>query len=307
MKSMVKFLGIIAIAAVIGFAFAACDTGTSPANGGGDQNQPVNVAVTGITLTRTELHILMGRTGQLYAIVAPADASNTSVTWSSSNTNIATVEGGLVTAVSAGTATITATTVNGGFSARADVTVSPYAVAVTGVTVAPASINLDVGETVTLTETIEPSGATNQSVLWSSSDTDIAIVLSCGTVTAIKPGSAIITITTDDGDFTATSNVTVNPIWVRSVSVKESTFLAIGGRETLYARIEPYNACNQSVTWRSDYPAIAEVSASGEVTARSVGTATITVTTNCGGRTATTTVTVRAYETPVRPWISKFY
>ena len=96
MKSMVKFFGIIAIAAVIGFAFAAWDTGGGPA-GGPQTYQPVNIAVTGVTLNRTTTTILMGETEQLYAIVAPANATNRNVTWSSSDTAVATVSATAVT------------------------------------------------------------------------------------------------------------------------------------------------------------------------------------------------------------------
>ena len=299
MKNMVKFLGIIALAAIIGFAFAACDTGGGPA-GGPQTYQPVNNAVTGVTLNRTTTTILMGETEQFYAIVAPANATNRNVTWSSSDTAVATVSAcGLVFAVSTGQATITATTVNGNFSASAAVTVSPVAVAVTGVTVAPTSFNLDVDGTFTLTETIIPSNATNQSVIWSSDNTAIAIVSASGTVTAIAPGSATITVTTVDGDFTAASSVTVNPILVTNVSVKPATSLVVGGSETLFAEIEPSNACNQGVSWSSSNNSVATVSASGVVTATGVGTATITVTTDCGGLTAVSTVTVRAYDISV--------
>ncbi|MFS4445211.1 Ig-like domain-containing protein [Maribacter sp. 2307UL18-2] len=83
-------------------------------------------------------------------------------------------------------------------------------VPVTGVTVAPSTLNVSVGNDETVTATIAPSNATDQGVTWSSNDTTIATVDANGTVTGVATGSAAITVTTDDGSFTASSNVTVS-------------------------------------------------------------------------------------------------
>ncbi|MEK0312618.1 S-layer homology domain-containing protein [Cohnella sp. 56] len=90
-----------------------------------DLSQPEEVAVTGIALDRTALGLKAGETAQLTATVAPADAADKTVSWHSSDEGVATVSAdGLVTAVAAGTATVTVTTSDGGFTAAAMVTVT---------------------------------------------------------------------------------------------------------------------------------------------------------------------------------------
>ena len=229
MKNWLRFFGIIALAAMIGFSFISCgDTVSGPGTSGGgqpDTNQPGddggttgggggawesgNVDVTGVSLNRSATTILVGETETLFANVEPSNATNRYVNWSSSNTAIATVtSGGVVRGVAAGTARITVTTVDGGRTASANVTVSATAIAVTGVSL-PASISLNVGGTQTLTPTITPSTATNQNVSWSSSNSGVATVSAGGLVTAVAAGTATITVTTADGGRTASANVTV--------------------------------------------------------------------------------------------------
>lgn len=99
---------------------------------------------------------------------------------------------------------------------------APSSVAVTGVSIAPSTLNLIVGDTSNLTATIAPSNATNQSVSWSSDHSNFASV-SNGTVTANAAGSATITVTTDDGGFSDTCSVTVIADTVTNVSITNST------------------------------------------------------------------------------------
>lgn len=167
----------------------------------------VVVPVAGITVSPTQKVIAPNTTFALTAAVAPANADNQNVNWTSSNTSVATVSAtGVVTGVTFGTALITATTVEGGFSASSTITVG---VPVTGVTVDPATHSMGVGATVTLTETIVPATATNKAVTWSSSNTAVATVSSTGVVTGVSAGTATITVTTADGAKTATSTITV--------------------------------------------------------------------------------------------------
>ncbi|MDR1764039.1 MAG: Ig-like domain-containing protein [Dysgonamonadaceae bacterium] len=168
-------------------------------------------------------------------------------------------------------------------------------VSVSGVSVSPASVTLNVGQTQALTATVTPSDATNQNVTWSSSDESIATVSSTGTVTAVAAGTATITVTTEDGGYTATCTVTVNPIAVTGVSVSPtSVTLSIGQTRALTATVTPSNAANKNVTWSSSNASVATVSSDGTVTAVAAGTATITVTTADGGYTATCTITVNS-------------
>ena len=168
--------------------------------------------VTGVTVSPTTGSITVGGPAlELTATVAPENATNKSVTWSSSDDTVATVSPtGEVTAVGAGSATITVTTVDGSFTASCAVTVSAATVAVTGVTVSPKTDSLAVGDAdITLTATIVPENATNQNVTWSSSSDSIATVSDAGVVHAVGAGEATITVTTEDGSFTDTSIITI--------------------------------------------------------------------------------------------------
>ena len=155
------------------------------------------------------------------------------------------------------------------------------------------SVGLTEGEQTTLTATVNPSNATNKNVTWSSSDNAVATVAN-GKVTAVKAGTATITVTTEDGNKTATCTVTVKAKTypVESVSLdKNEVEMTEGEQTTLTATVNPSNATNKNVTWSSSDNAVATV-ANGKVTAVKAGTATITVTTEDGNKTATCTVTV---------------
>ena len=252
------------------------------------------IPVTGVTLSQTELPLLKGATATLTATVVPADATNKKVTWRSSNTSIATVENGTVTAVSAGNATITVTTEDGNHTATCEVTVT---VSATGVTLSQTELPLVKGATATLTATVVPSDATNQKVMWRSNNTSVATVEN-GTVTAVSAGNATITVTTEDGNHTARCEVTVT-VSATGVTLSQTELsLVKGATATLRATVVPSDATNQKVTWRSNNTAVAIVE-NGTVTAVSGGNATITVTTEDGNHTATCEVTVTVSATGV--------
>lgn len=169
------------------------------------------VHVTSVSLNKASTTILIGGTDQLTATVLPANANNKAVTWSSSNTSVATVSSnGLITAVGVGSCTITVTTQDGGKTATCAVTVNP--IPVTGVSLNTSGQTISIGDTYQLVATVTPSNATNKAVTWSSSNTSVARVSSNGLVTAVGAGSAVITVTTQDGGYTATCNIAVpNP------------------------------------------------------------------------------------------------
>ncbi|GHT50762.1 hypothetical protein AGMMS49982_06690 [Bacteroidia bacterium] len=260
----------------------------------------VVIPVTSVSLDRTTATVSVGGdTEQLTASISPADATNTDVTWSSSNPTVATVStSGVVTAESAGAATITATTADGGFTAMCVVTVP--AIPVTGISLDKTTATLSVGDTEQLTASILPANATNVAVTWSSNN-PAATVSTSGVVTAESGGTATITATTDDGGFTATCVVTV-VVPVTSVSLNKSAArLSEGDTMQLTASILPADATNKALTWHSSGTAVATVSANGLVTAVLAGTATITATTDDGGRTATCEVTVAVSSTAIKP------
>ena len=259
------------------------------------------VAVTGVSLNKTATTIAVGGTEALVATVAPSNAGNKGVTWTTSNAAIATVNNGTVTGVAAGTATITATTQDGNKTAACIVTVNAASVPVTGVTLDKTSTSIAVGGHEQLVPMIQPSDATNQKVTWQTSNSGVATV-SDGLVAGVAAGTATITVKTDDGNKIATCVVTVTPanVPVTGVSLnKVATTIMVGGHEQLTQTVLPSDATNQSVTWTSSNSAVAAVSNGGEVAGLSAGTATITVRTEDGGKTATCAVTVTPASVPV--------
>ena len=161
---------------------------------------------------KTSLNLNPGKEGTLTATITPSNATNQNVTWKSSDTKVATVDNGLVTAVAEGTATITVTTTDGNFQDTCTVTVTqPAETPVTSVTLDKTSLTLDVGGSDTLAATVKPDDATNKAVKWSSSNENVATVNQNGNVKAVGAGKATITATTADGSgVSATCEVTVN-------------------------------------------------------------------------------------------------
>ena len=254
------------------------------------------VAVSGVELDQTTLKLSPGGKAALVATVSPENAKDKSLTWSSSNEAIVTVdENGNVTAVKEGTATITVTTADGGYTAKATVTVSADVVAVTGVSLDKTTLSLAPNESSTLKATVTPTKASNKGVTWTSSDNTVATVSSTGKVTAKKDGTATITVTTKDGGFTATCTVTVKTVKATGVKVNKTSVTVKEGKTiTVTATVAPTNATNKNVTWTTADASIAKVSQTGVITGVKEGTTTITVTTKDGGHTATVNVTVTA-------------
>jgi uncharacterized protein YjdB len=223
------------------------------------------------------------------ATVAPANATNKDVTWTSDNEAVATVANGVVTAVAEGTATITVTTVDGSFTATCVVTVKP--ISVKGIALDKTALTLKAKQTATLVATITPADAANQNVTWATDNAEVATVEN-GVVTAVAVGTATITVTTEDGAFTATCAVTVEATPVTGVTLDVTELaLVVPETATLTATVTPEDATNKAVVWASDNEAVATV-AEGVVTAVAEGTATITVTTEDGSFTATCVVNV---------------
>lgn len=168
------------------------------------------VSATGVSLTPATASTTTGGTVALTAAVAPSTATNKAVTWTSSASGVATVSAaGVVSGVTAGTATITVHTADGGFTATSAVTVTTASVRVTGVVLAPATASVAVGSTTTLTANVAPANATNKAITFTSSAPTVATVSATGVVSGVAAGTATITARTADGGFTATSAIMV--------------------------------------------------------------------------------------------------
>jgi uncharacterized protein YjdB len=241
----------------------------------------VNVPVTGITLPSSTISKTMGDgVFTITPTVLPTNATNKNVTWSSSDNSVAQVVviGGSiceVTIVSVGTAVLTATTADGGFTAACTLNVAaPAVIPMTGITLPSSTISKTMGDGVfTITPTVLPTNATNKNVTWTSSDTSVAIVESInsqynhhGSVVIVGVGTAVLTATTADGGFTAacTLNVAapaVIPVtgvtlaWVFPVILTAISNSSV----TLNFTVLPANATDKNVTWTSSDTSVAIV------------------------------------------------
>lgn len=166
-------------------------------------------------------------------------------------------------------------------------------VAVSGVALNKKVATINVGKTVTVKATVTPANAANKTLAWTSSNTKIATV-SNGVVKGVKAGRVVITAKTTDGsNISATCTVTVKQP-VTSISLSKKATMYTGKKLTLKAKVNPANASNKALTWKSYNTKIAKVASNGVVTGVKAGTVKITATAKDGSRkSATCTVTVR--------------
>lgn len=250
----------------------------------GCTEKETQVEVSSVSLNTATIEMVEGETFSLVATVLPKDAEYDGVTWASSNASVASVNSGTVTALKEGTATITASA--GGKSATCSVKVSAKIIAVTSISLDKASLSIQVGDTETLTATIQPDNATDKAVVWTSSEDAIASV-SNGKITAHKSGKA--TITAKSGTCSAECEVTVS-VNTESITLDKTTLsLSVGETAQLTATVKPDDATDKTVTWSSSDESVAKVD-NGKVAALKSGKATITA--KCGDKTAECAVTV---------------
>lgn len=203
-------------------------------------------SVTSVTVTpsSSELNLSGVSSVSLKAEVVGTNNPDQTVTWTSTNTNVATVNSsGVVTAKATGSATIKATsTLNTSKYGECSITVHNSNVPVAGVSLDKNAMSITEGSSELLTETVTPSNASDQEVIWTTSNASVATV-SSGIVHAVAPGSATITVTTEDGGFTATCTVTVT-----GSGSQES------GSYTWDLSTASYSeASTTAVTWESSY------------------------------------------------------
>ena len=251
------------------------------------------VHVQSISLKTTSLTMRPGDKTTVYAVYNPSNVTDKVLTWTSSNTDVATVSEGNVTAVGVGTATITAKSRDGGKTATCKVTVSDGTVKLESISLKTTSLSMKKGDKTTVYAVYNPSNVTDKVLTWTSSNTDVATV-SEGNVTAVGAGTATITAKSRDGGKTASCTVTVTDgtIKVQSISLKSTTeILTKGSTKTIYAVYNPSNVTDKVLTWSSSNTGVATVS-EGVVKAVGTGVATITAKSRDGGKTASCTVVV---------------
>lgn len=233
--------------------------------------------------------------------VSPEEATNKDYTLTSADTKVAKIVDGKIVPVGAGTTVITVKTKDGGFTDTCEIKVE--AVKPTSVALAAVPTDVKGGDIVTLTATVTPDNATDKTVVWSSSDTEVATVDLNGKVTfANVSGTKTVTITAAakaDASVKATVTFTVEELVIENpvtgVTISDETLeLTKGETADLTATVTPEDATLKTVTWESADETIATVDSDGKVTATGIGTTTITVKTVDGAKTASCEVTVNA-------------
>ena len=260
---------------------------------------PPPVGVTGVAFAKEGQELEPGQSIKLTPIVEPADASNKSFLWESSNYDVASVddEGVVTGGDSISTAFITVTTVDGQFKARYTITV--VQVAVTDLTLSGSGkITLAVDEEVPLTATVTPATA-NQTVSWQSSDPAVVTVDATGKLRGRSIGAATVTVRTENSGHQVTREVEVVPTALKGVTIVQNApvhvFEGITQEYTLSVTYNPANATNKNVTWSSSNTAVAEIAQNGRITPKSAGTTTISITAADGGYTHSLAVKVEYF------------
>lgn len=245
------------------------------------------IPVESLSFNQSLLELQVGDNYQLEATVLPENATNKDVIYTSNNEKVASIKNDVLTAVNEGSAIITAQSLDGNKTASLKVVVTKDnpIISVESITLNQSEIALYVNDKYQLEASILPMNAKDKAVTWSSDNPNIASVNEKGLVTALSDGRAVITVTTNDGGFTASCvvNVSTKNVSVNGVSLDyDELTLSVGDTQALTATVLPLNATNQNVTWNSSNEDVATVDENGLVTAISSGDAIITVTTEDG-------------------------
>ena len=256
-------------------------------------NFVINIPVDTITLDYTDEIMRIGDTLRITAAVAPIEASNKTIVWESSNTNVCIVDStGLVQAVGVGSCTILAKSYDGNATAMCNIYVKQP---VTSVVLNVNDITVRQGQVFWLNATCLPENADNKICTWESRDESVCTVENDGKVTAVGAGTTSIIVTNTDSGMTAYCVVTViQPVTGLTLN-SDYQLLWVGAKYAIIPIIEPYDAENKNVTYLSSDPDVATVDENGIVTAVSGGTCIIEVTKEECSLTAACTIEVKEY------------
>lgn len=289
------------------------DKEKGPKNKGQSGKKSKEVNVTTVTINKTSLSLSQGSWVRLTATVKPDNAHNKKVVWATKDSTVATVNpSGKVTGIRPGRTEITAIALNGNIKATCIVTVTEKATTPvedddTDTDTDVDSIKIDTttdyiaikeGTTKSLSVTIEPEN-TDESLIWSSSNTSVAVVDRHGNVTAVDEGRTTITVKTSDGSESDSCTIRVidesDWVSVRRVEINlVNTTIPAGFDENLKYRLEPSSVSDQEVKWSSSNEDIASVDIWGTVHGKRQGTVEITATSADGRRSDSCLVTVTA-------------
>ena len=298
MKKLFKlFCTALAVILIAGVSSGCGKDETTPSGGNGsNETGPTTVAVTGVSLNKQTLSMVEGDSETLTSTVAPSNATNKAVSWKSSDASVASVDNsGKVTAVKAGSATITVTTTDGSKTATCSVTVTAKTIEVNDVGLDKSEMEMVAGDSYQFTVTLKPDNASDKTLSWSSSDENVATVDNSGKVTAISEGKVTITVKTSNPAQSASCDITVKAASIPVTGVNiDSWIINIGVNETaaIAYTIQPEDATNKEVTFSSDNTDVVAVDSEGTLVGVSSGSAKVTVTTVDGGFSSICTVNV---------------
>lgn len=248
---------------------------------------PTEVKVTGISLNNTNLELKIGDTYDLICNITPSNATNKNVEWSSSNTDIVSIENGKITAKTKGDATITVKSCDTGITATCNVKVLSK---VTSISLNKTELSLNKGDTYDLTYTIAPDDAANKDVEWSSSNADVVSVEN-GKITAKKSGNATITIKAKETGISSSCKVTVTAK-VENISLEKEEYTVIKDRYlTITPVISPDDATNKEYSITSEDENIAKIE-EGKIKGVNIGETNVIFKTKDGEKSVTAKVKV---------------
>ena len=260
-------------------------------------NDTAVVKATGITLNKTLVSVNKGSFFTLTPTITPSNTTNKTVTWTSSDTRIASVSAGKVTAIAPGTAEIRAETSNG-LSAVCKFTVKDPEIYAQSITLSKTSVSLGKGETYSLSAAVAPDNTTNKAVTWTSSNAGVASV-SAGSIRALGTGTAVINGRTSNGR-TASCTVTVKSAPAAVTLSKGVLTIGVGEKYSFTSTMNDGAACSKR-TYRTSNSSIVKMTRTdwqGDFVGVKPGVAYVTVRTY-NGKEATCKVTVKAAPTSV--------
>lgn len=232
-----------------------------------------------VKVSAEKTDIGMGEKITLTATVSPSNACSTNVSWESSDPSVISIKNGVATAVGYGSATISASTFN---DKVGSIKLTVKEITAESITIVNAPANIFVGETSKLECTITPANVDNPTIVWASSNTEVAVVSSAGEVTAKSAGTTTISATASNAVSSSFElNVQIREVEAVAITADRPT-VGVGEKMLLMAAVSPENATFQEVTWKSSDETLLTVSENGEVTALGCGVVTITATSTNG-------------------------
>lgn len=267
---------------------------------GSNISQTVNITVkqyvTDISLSVGQITLYTAQTSQISAAALPSDASDHTLGYTSADDSIASVDSsGLITAKKAGSTLVTIAALDGsGVSKTVHIAVLQMA---QSITIDNSITDIYLGFTYQMNVSILPEDTSDKSVSYVSSDPNMIEVSAAGVLTPKSRGSAVITISTNDGSNLSASMSLCVKQYVQSIALSENEMsLYLGESKTLKASVLPLDADDQTYSYISSDESVATVNSSGKVTALKAGSAVISCRSNDGSNvTASCLITVRQY------------